>query len=626
MAATFLETERAALCAAAVSLTVNRSSFLDVTQDLRRTPMVGISPLPKQMNTRGSRSEDKPTAGAVHRHGQWLEQAVSLDLLAWLDPLQGDRDGRISTRVHRQILAVCRRLKAISPSTPASRRGLHRDMQIFRSHLVLAINRVSEDIPRTALSALRSAEQANVRYESEGPFGPDGEWTTTDFAFGDVVFGKPELALEAMVELRKHTLEEQGQAVQVLAAMSADRQSAHSMFNEAVPKQVRDRWVRQSSTRLSKSTALVDVALQPLMDAIWRGMQCGSGVAPLAIALPGNASDDDLLQAAEGYRVLRWCLQEDLVQRPVGDDLECRRARRAWTAYCDCAMACQVIASWLSALGATGPGARCEFCYRHRVTRRRCREHTVPESVTPEARMGQVLAKPFVLRVQVLTSVPEIRIALAADRAPHALDLSAMLVQAQLAQVPVTLQHQAAVLASQLRTLWPVLGSRLAHEVEMLFAAMVNAVKACHGETGAKSLRQEASFRAQRRRSAELLTLSGFLRLWWGTGMPITSFKLVGRGHDPAHPHMRSGVIDSSVAHAFLRQRAWLEVGHELVTSTTVDLDRVIALQADGKSLRQMAMLLGCSHEKIRKLLKGTIGRRRKRAVLSPYLEGNLGL
>ncbi len=581
--------------------------------------MAFISPLPQPTKTRLSRSEEGPS-GAVHQHGQWIEQAVSLDLLAWLDPLKSDRDGRIATQVHRKILAACRRLKANSPTTPASKRTLHRDRLAFRRELILVINRASECIPKRALAALRSAQQANVRYESEGPFGPDGEWTTTDFEFSDIVFGKPEWALEAMVALRKHTSEAQCQAMQLLAAMGGEQQSAHSMFNEVVPNRIRQRWIRQAGSELLTSTVSTDDALQPLIDAVWHGMQCGFGMLPLAIALPGDASDDVLLQAAESYRVLRWRLHKGLVQRPVGDKLECRRAQRAWAAYGDCAMACQVIATWLSALGAAGPGSRCEFCYRHRATRRRCREHTVPESVTPEARLGQVLAKPFLLRVQALTRITEIRSALAADLAPHTLDLGAMLAQAQLAHVPASLQQQAAVLASQLRTLWPVLGNRLAHEVEMLFAAMVDSVKACHGEIRAYTGEIDEEFRAQRRRSAELLTLSGFLMLWWGSGMPFIPFKLEGRGHDPAYPQLRSKIMDSSVAHAFLRQRAWLEVGDELVASTTVDLDQVIAWKAEGKSLRQIALMLGCSHEKIRKLLNGAVGKRRKRAVLSPYL------
>ena len=112
--------------------------------------------------------------------------------------------------------------------------------------------------------------------------------------------------------------------------------------------------------------------------------------------------------------------------------------------------------------------------------------------------------------------------------------------------------------------------------------------------------------------------------LWWGSGEPFLPLKLEGRGHDPAHPRQRSSIIDSSVAHAFLRQRAWLEAEDEFATSTTVNLDRAIALQAEGKSLREMAVLLGCSHEKVRKLLKGTVGKGRKRAVLSPYLGANL--
>ena len=153
------------------------------------------SVLPQLGKSHSVGSEEAPGVGAVHQHGQWLEQAVSLDLLAWFDPGQGGRDGRISTQVHREILTACRRLKARPPSTTNSKRDLHRDMNAFRRDLVLVINRVSERIPKRALSALRSAHQANVRYEVEGPFGPDGELSTTDFAFSDLVLGKPECDL-----------------------------------------------------------------------------------------------------------------------------------------------------------------------------------------------------------------------------------------------------------------------------------------------------------------------------------------------------------------------------------------------------------------------------------------------
>ena len=581
--------------------------------------MTPSSSLPQPKTTRSARSEEVPGAGAVHQHGQWLEQAVSLDLLARIDPFQDGRDNRISTQTHREILAVCRRLRAEPPSTPSSKRALHQDMQSFRRELVLAINRVSARIPKRALSALRTAQQANVRYEVEGPFGPDGESATTDFAYSDVVFGKPDRALEAMVMLRAHTLQAQCHAMQLLSAMGGQRQSAYSMFNDTVPKRIRQGWVRQAGAQLLKLTSSTDAALQPLVDGVWHGLQCDSGMAPLAVALPGDASNDVLLQAADGYRALRWCLRSDLVQRPVGDDLECRRARRAWSTCGDCAMACQVVASWLSALSAAGPASRCEFCYRHRVTRRRCREHTVPESLTPEARLGRVLAEPFVLRVKTLSAIPEIRIVLAAELAPRALDFGPMLDQARLAQVPAHLQRQTAVLATQLRTLWPVLGDRLAREVGTLFAAMVDSVKACHSETRALSLEQDAHFKAQRKRSADLLTLSGFLRLWWGSGEPFDPIKLAGRGHDPAHPQLRSNIIGSSIAQAFLQQRAWCEAADEHRAVTTIDPARVIALQAEGRSLRQMAVVLGCSHEKVRRLLMATGHEPRKRTVLRPY-------
>ena len=588
--------------------------------------MTRKSPLPLPKKVESTSADELPVAGAVYLQGQWLEQAVSLVLLAWLKPVQEAGHGRISAQLQRDILAACRRLKSHPPSVPFSKRGLHRDMQVFRHKMLEAINQASERIPKQALSALQSARHADVRYECDGPFGPDGEWTTTDFSISDIEFGNPAWALEAMVKLRKLTFEAQGEAMQLLIAKRDDQRSAYSMFNEEIPQRVRNHWVKKAGIRLSHSNRSTDDTLQLLVDAIWHGMQCASGTAPFAVALPGNASDDVLMKAAEGYRDLRWSLHQRLVRRPVGDDSECRRAQRAWAVYGDCAMACQVIASWLSALGAAGPGSRCEFCYRHRGTRRRCHEHTVPESMTPEARVGQVLAKPFVLRVQALTANPEIRMALAAERDARALDLGAMRAQAQLAQVPTWLQDQAALLASQLRTLWPILGNRLALEVETLFAAMLHEVSLCCGGMPLGTPKKVRGFKDLRTLSAELLTFRGFLMLWWGRGRPFRPLKLVGLGHDPAYPQMRYSVIDSSVAHSFLRQRAWLEVEEEFLTSTTLDLDRVIALRVEGKSLRKIAVLLGCSHEKIRKLLTGPVEKRRKRAVLRPYLGANAGL
>ena len=526
-------------------------------------------------------------------------------------------------KIHRAIVRACRRLSKDSKALTLAAKGApYRELGKFRRQIILAINIVSEELPWLALKALEDARSADVRYRVEGPFEGDGLTTSTDFSFDDVVFGHPAMALEAMVALRGCAPRVQCEALDLLKAKSDVRLSTSSTFNTAVPKRIRDSWLRRSMTTLDGSKSSTEAGVQELVDAVWHGLQCASGTTPFAAAVPGDASDALLVDAAKGYQDLSWALRTDFVEEPQGLPSKKKQAENSWAAYRACGVACGVIAAWLMALSANPSTELCEFCYRHRETRRRCRLHTSPDSATPEARLGKILCGSFAKRVMTLSRDPTIRKVLKASLVADALDLDPMLLQAEANGVRGHLQYSAAVLATQLRVLRPLLNEAQVVEAAKLFNEILGAAAALRGADAAQNVDQENNLNERRSKLTSLLSLTGFLKLWWGSGVSgeLAVFQITGRGFDLGHPLGKTGAHDPSIAHALLRHRAWMEVSENFEKATTIDRDRALALRAAGASYRRIGQELGCSHTKVRLLLSEAAPQKaRRRAVFKPY-------
>lgn len=567
-----------------------------------------------------------PSSGdrTVDLHGAWLEEVVALEVLAWLNPAQQTPEGRMGLKVHRAIVRACRQLrKRPAALMPPAKGAPYRELGKFRRQIILAINSVSEGLPQLALNALERARSADVRYQVEGPFAEgQGLTTTTEFSFDDVVFGHPAMALEAMVALRGYAPRVQCDALNLLKAKSDVRLSMSSAFHTAVPKRVRDSWLRRSRNTLDASTSSTEAGVQGLVDAVWHGLQCASGTTPLAAAVPGDASDALLGDAAKGYQDLSWALRTDFVEVPQGSPSNRKRAETSWAAYRACGVACGVIAAWLMALSANPSTELCEFCYRHRETRRRCRVHTSPDSATREARLGKLLSDSFARRVMTLTGDPSVRKVFKASLVADALDLEPMLLVAEANGVGVHLQYSVAVLATQLRVLRPLLNDVQVVEASKLFNEILGAAAALRWADAPKNVIQENNLDERRSKLTHLVSLPGFLKLWWGSGASgeLAVFQITGRGFDLGHPLVTTGAHDPSIAHALLRHRAWMEVSENFVKATSIDRDQALALRADGASHRQIGQELGCSHTKVRLLLlEATPQIARRRAVLKPY-------
>ncbi len=378
----------------------------------------------------------------------------------------------------------------------------------------------------------------------------------------------------------------------------------------------------EADIQWSRLTSSTEMGLQELVDAVWHGLQCASGTTPLAVAVPGDATDALLADAAKGYQDLSWALRTNFVEEPQGTPSHKKLAETSWAAYRACGVACGVIAAWLMALSANPSTELCEFCYRHRETRRRCRMHTSPDSATSEARLGKILCDSFVSRVMTLSRDQSVKKVLKASLVADALDLNPMLFQAEANGVRGHLQYSAAVLATQLRVLRPLLNEAQAVEAAKLFSEILGAAAALRRADAAQNINQENNLDERRSKLMHLLSLTGFLKLWWGSGLSgeLAVFQITGRGFDLGHPLVTTGAHDPSIAHALLRHRAWMEVSENFVKATTIDRDQALALRAAGASHRRIGQELGCSHTKVRLLLSEAAPQKaRRRAVFKPY-------
>ena len=575
----------------------------------------GLSPTLQNLTRRGCVDPRN-----INHHGEWLERVVALDVLAWLDPARRNLDHGLAIKAHRAIVVACR--KAKHEFTNASGVGTHsrRDLGLFRRQIITGINRVSQLVLNEALHALNAAKGRDVRYRVDGPFGHDGGGCTTDFGFGDLVFGQPDVALEALMALRQLDPLAQAKVAALLAAKGTERLGVSSSFNHRVPVRIRKAWLRKGEKSLAQTQQGSEPLVHRLAEDVWRGFQCMPGDVPVALEVPVDASDALLKAVAKNYRDLMGYLRDDLVRRPVGSKTEAARSKQAWLAYRGCGVACEVVAAWLTALSAGPATALCEFCYRHRETRRRCRVHSSPNSETAEARLGKRLAGAFVQRVRLLEKQPDVKKALAADLAADALDLGAI-ERARLVDLPDWLQRHVVILAAQLRALWPVLNGKQAFEVGHLFADLLRAAAALQTRASPKTLSEMAERRSLRAAALELTSLNGFLRTWWGTGGVAAAVLGVRcRGFDPGHPLVRHGVQDLSIAHALLLQRAWQEVETEFKAHTSIDRGTVLAMKEQGLSLRRIAQALNCSHQKVWQVMnQPESAEPKRRSHLEPY-------
>jgi hypothetical protein len=325
----------------------------------------------------------------------------------------------------------------------------------------------------------------------------------------------------------------------------------------------------------------------------------------VAFEIPDGADEVDFLMLASAYENLARELRQPFDWTIVGTPHARRKAIQSWQNYLSCGVAFRVIAAWLRALGNLNRDShRCQYCYRHRVTKLRCLVHGSPVNESPAARRGRAISPIYVNWSVALSNVAKIRKSLESSLVVNSVHWRAVLPCVQTNGVPPSLARSTAILAVQLRRLRVVIGSRFENEASSLFLDMVRAATAAVVATidsgDAKQRADEAPY---------LVTLANFLKLWFGRAGQIMNVRfpeLKALGYDPYHPIVTSGsFLDTDVAICLLLQHAWCAAEEEFSNETMIDREQVLKLRSGATplSLREIGKQLGCSYETVRRLI-----------------------
>lgn len=290
-----------------------------------------------------------------------------------------------------------------------------------------------------------------------------------------------------------------------------------------------------------------------------------------------------------------------------------------------------VLSAWLRALGALTPSALCDLCYRHRATRKRCREHKCSGTQTPEAREASWILPWYQKRYQDLS----------ASEGIFRLTAPSILIgsESTLPLKPDTpVGHAANALYAALDRFSEYFHTELAHKAKILSGQMVSAVEVVSRVDGSTTEEFDGEFYRKRRDAPSFLSLATFLGLLFGKGVPVrwSHFGVAGMGIDEDHPLVKAGALNLlEILDGFVRHRAWSEaaaeyrneVKHRLLNPESIAAARLRIedsscresnAEKTSASYRQLGLELGYSHTAVRKVDQAAANkpiRKRKRRL-----------
>lgn len=570
--------------------------------------------------------------------------AARVEVECWLDPKGHGKGSERARSLHRELL----RMDCEGTS---------------RSALVQRINAVSRAAIEECVAALQVIQDGELTYSQYVPNGGDGGPFVLAGEFREQAWGDPLAALTELLALRGERVCDQVTALLLAAASERETMarkalaSSHltalhragawpgaddeddpvaelSVGERAVPGKrgrisladLEAQASRESRAALSAASrtraeleARVPGGLRTTCMDIARLLESHrEGSAPAAIALPSAPTGTECDAIASAYENLASALPR-LGSRAISGKGQAR-ARDVWADLSSNELVLRVLAGWIRGLGRPTTSTRCELCYRHRATKKRCGEHIAKAGVTPSVRIARAIQPAYV------DIAGQVRRAVLAEPHGSLFDVEEsewrrLQPFAHALEVPGPLERQCCILAVQLRRMYSSIGPTLKAEVSELFVDLARHATVLYKGAGAPAARSITDPAASVARAGVMLNLRVFFIIWCANGRPYprTALGILGRRYDPAHPLVQGvAPFEPDTAGCLARQQAWHLACDARRERVDMDSTTMADLLAEGLSFDKIAAKYGCSHETARQIWKRG-ARPRVRARIKPY-------
>jgi hypothetical protein len=547
-----------------------------------------------------------------------LVASVTLSTAGWL--YGGDKRDKYqqANEAHRDLLAIVRRWQ--NPG-----KGQSRLPEALRNELIAATNRWSRAAIDLTHSALEVVAHSGAAYLDDSP-----DWDD-EVDLGPMPFTSlpPELhgiraSFKALPHLRR-LLPAQQAAVTRSIDLDIDLSSASISLQYAIEGGV-------ESDTAELRAEVNDLESESRRASAQLGSQArsfkGEFIEEAAdlmhhfflkvLEVPWNAGPKVMHDLAQGLQEAGQTLIQPFALHPQNSRRSSKAARLAWRDVEDAGALLRALAIWLRAMAEAPPGMKCPLCYRYRQqgSRRFCSEHQRKSGERREARELHVARLLNLELERALADSPRVQSLVSQWTNPASATDSAR-GQARAYKVRSDLVPRAALLATTLTELRPVLEPGLCAIVSTHFGAMLTAA-----EQAFKPSDESGIDRFWRRvhinQAPEWLGWDTFVKSWFGEKLapPWLAPPKQGLGFDVAHPAAKGeSFAPTTVAMDLFQQRVWTQATERLDSEGYVSLNKVLKLRhgekkgdssTEGLTLAEIAKELEVSPETVRKTIKYT--------------------
>jgi len=568
-----------------------------------------------------------------------LVALVTLDTAGWLNGKRKGRSFSKANKAHEELLNIVRRWQ--KPVMGESRLPI-----ALRKALVEAINQWSSHAVDMASSALKRVDRSGADYLDEFLDWND-KVVRRRIRFASLPPGLHGLFVSFFDLPRLRKLDPQQQAAVVrsinlntaLSSTAIELQYAiEDQRGSEIPaltaeKKALERKANNADRQLSAEARAFRTAFVATASGLAHHLSLN------ILEVPEKAGAKAMRSLAQGLQEAGQHLVQPFPLHPRSSERALRTARLGWRRAEDAGALLRVLAAWLRAMVEAPHGAKCPLCYRYRKedARRFCSVHQRESGRRREAPELHK-ARLFKLELQqALANDPRTR-ALASHWTEPALDADSTRAHARAYGVRAELVPPAALLATTLIELLPMLEPGLCDTVSVHFGNVLKAAAMAFddprtSDTGARYMRTMHMTEAP-----EWLGWGTFVKSWFGEALeaPWLESPMKGGGFDAAHPATRGDpVAPTTVAMDLLQQRTWTQADQRLesegyVSRVSVTKMLSTAQNARGRSKKvtnaELAKKLEVSEETARQArhLAAAPGGMQRRKRLPPQRMKNL--